>query len=131
MAKIERFEDLEIWKKAVDIAVYVFELSDKGLLATDFKSRGQFIDAAFSISNNIAEGFEYNSNPSFIRYLRYAKGSAGEVRSQAFVLSKVNRINETEYKKLYNDLVEISKEIKGFMKYLQEFENSKKDQKRK
>ena len=81
MSKIERFEDLEIWKKAVDIAVFVFQLADKGLLATDFKSRGQFIDAAFSISNNIAEGFEYNSNPSFIRYLIYLK--AQQERSEA------------------------------------------------
>lgn len=83
MGTIQRFEDLEIWKKAVKIAVEVYRLADKGLLATDFKSRGQFIDAAISISNNIAEGFEYNSNRSFMNFLKYAKGSAGEVRSQS------------------------------------------------
>ncbi|MFN3803104.1 four helix bundle protein [Belliella pelovolcani] len=126
MGNIQRFEDLEIWQKAIDIAVEVYHLADKGLLATDFKSRGQFIDAAISISNNIAEGFEYNSNRSFINFLRYAKGSAGEVRSQAFVLVRAGRISESEYQSLYIKLESISKEIKGFMKYLQDYENQKK-----
>lgn len=126
MGTIQRFEDLEIWQKAVDIAVDVYQLADKGSLSNDFKSRGQFIDAAISISNNIAEGFEYNSNRSFINFLRYAKGSAGEVRSQAFVLVRAGRISESEYQSLYIKLESISKEIKGFMKYLQDYENQKK-----
>jgi four helix bundle protein len=126
MGTIQRFEDLEIWQKAVDIAVDVYQLADKGSLSNDFKSRGQFIVAAISISNNIAEGFEYNSNRSFINFLRYAKGSAGEVRSQAFVLVRAGRISESEYQSLYIKLESISKEIKGFMKYLQDYENQKK-----
>lgn len=100
MVKIQRFEDLDIWQKAIDIAVEVYQSADKGLLATDFRSRGQFIDAAISISNNIAEGFEYNSNRSFRNFLCYAKGSAAEVRSQASILVKAGRISELEYQSL-------------------------------
>lgn len=125
MAKIERFEDLGIWKKAVAVGVFVYELADKDSLSKDYKSRGQFIDAATSISNNIAEGFEYNSNRSFINFLRYAKGSAGEVRSQAYVLVLSGRITEDDYQKLYGMLTDLSKEIKGFMEYLKSFEQKR------
>ncbi|WPP53691.1 four helix bundle protein [Catalinimonas niigatensis] len=55
--------------------------------------------AAVSISSNIAEGYEYGNNKEFVRFLRYAKGSAGELRSQ---------------------LLEISRQLSGFMKYLRE-----------
>ena len=125
MAKIERFEDLTIWKKGVDIAVQVYELADKGTLAADYRSRSQLIAAALSISNNIAEGFEYNSNRAFIKYLTYAKGSAGEVRSEAYVLMLTKRITKEEYESLYPQLVELSKEIKGFINYLNDFEKKK------
>lgn len=98
MAKIERFEDLGIWKKAVEVGVFVYEPADKDPLSRDYKSRGQVIDTAISISNNIAEGFEYNSNRSCINFLRYAKGSAGEVRNQAYVLVLSGRVSENDYK---------------------------------
>lgn len=125
MGKIERFEDLGILKKGVEIAVQVYELADKGILASDYRSRSQIIAAALSISNNIAEGFEYNSNRAFMKYLTYAKGSAGEVRSEPYVLMLTKRITKEDYDKLYPQLVELSKEIKGFIKYLSGFEKNK------
>ncbi|AGA78751.1 four helix bundle protein [Echinicola vietnamensis] len=126
MAKIDCFEELEVWKHAAEIGIKVYELADKPPLSKDFKSRDQFIGSAISISNNIAEGFEYNNNNDFIRFLKYAKGSAGELRSQAFVLNRAGRIVEEDYLILKDILVNISKEIKGFIKYLRAFENKKK-----
>lgn len=125
MGKIERFEDLGIWKKGVDIAVQVYELADKGILASDYRSRSQIIAAALSISNNIAVGFEYNSNSAFMKYLTYAKSSAGEVRSEAYVQMLTKRITKGDYDKIYPQLIELSKEIKGFTKYLSDFEKNK------
>jgi four helix bundle protein len=127
MGKIGRFEDLEVWKNAVKIGVLVYEIADKKPLSVDFKSRDQLIGAAISISNNIAEGFEYNNNKVFLRFLTYAKGSAGEVRSQAYILKQVNRITKEDYEILHQSLLNISSEIKGFMKYLSEFEKKKID----
>ncbi|MFO7696350.1 MAG: four helix bundle protein, partial [Anaerolineae bacterium] len=41
--------------------------------------------SAVSIMSNIAEGYESDSTTQFVRYLTYAKGSAGEVRAQLYV----------------------------------------------
>jgi len=49
---------------------------------------------SISISSNIAEGFEYNTSRELIRFLKYAKGSAGELRSQLIVLEKSGLIVE-------------------------------------
>jgi four helix bundle protein len=116
--KIERFEDLQVWKDAVSIAVRIYHLSSTGKLATDFASRDQIRRSAFSLSNNIAEGFEYNNNKVFVKYLKYSKGSAGELRSNLLILKEANIINNQDYELLKTDLVNLSKSLEGFIKYL-------------
>ena len=122
MNKIEQFEDLEVWQEASKIATVIYKISEEGKLKTDWGMRDQIRRSATSISNNIAEGFEYNSNKSFIRYLRIAKGSAGELRSQLFILKEAGFITLETYTDLYSKCIGISKQIAGFMKYLKKFE---------
>lgn len=126
MAKVDRFEDLNVWKHAIEIGLKIYQLVESNHLVRDYRAKDQLIGAAISISNNIAEGFEYNSNRQFIKYLAIAKGSAGELRSQLFLLVKANKITEKEYEFLYQEMIQISSEIKGFIKYLKEFEQKKK-----
>ncbi|MBB6328736.1 four helix bundle protein [Algoriphagus iocasae] len=126
MAKVERFEDLKVWKDAIEIGLKIYELVETNLLAKDYRAKDQLIGAAISISNNIAEGFEYNSNRQFIKYLAIAKGSAGELRSQLFLTYGSNKISKQDYESLYIELIQISSELKGFITYLKEFEKKKK-----
>jgi four helix bundle protein len=125
MAKIERFEDLDLWKEATSIGVAICKLTSSGKLMRDYSSKDRLRRAAISISNNIAEGFEYNNNRNFVRFLGFSKGSAGELRSQLFVLKEAEVVSPDDYENLKNKLVSISKNISGFIKYLREFENKK------
>ena len=125
MAKIERFEDLEVWKEAVSIGVQIYNLTSSGNLAKDFAIKDQLRRAAISISNNIAEGFEYNNNKVFVKFLGYAKGSAGELRSNLFVLREAKILSTEVCERLQLKLIAASKNISGFMKYLKEFESKK------
>jgi four helix bundle protein len=58
--------------------------------------------AACSMFDNIAEGFEYNNNPDFIRFLNYTKGSSGEFRNKLFILNKANKIENEIFNELYS-----------------------------
>lgn len=127
MSKVERFEDLKVWRHAIEIGLKIYRLVETNHLVKDYRAKDQLIGSAISISNNIAEGFEYNSNRQFIRFLAIAKGSAGELRSQLFLLLEAKKITIEEYETLYQDLIQVSSEIKGFIKYLNEFERKKKD----
>ena len=91
----------------------------------DFSSKDQLRRAAISISNNIAEGFEYNNNKVFCKFLTYGKASAGELRSNLFVLMEVQLVNEIDKNRLQEILIKTSKNISGFMKYLKNFESKK------
>lgn len=126
MAKFERFEDLPVWQHAIRIGVRIYNLVESDKLAKDYRPKDQLVGSAISISNNIAEGFEYNRNRQFIRFLEIAKGSAGELRSQLFLLLSAGKIDEEIYQENYLYLFDFSSELKGFVKYLNEFEDRKK-----
>ncbi len=86
MAKFDRFEDLNVWQNAIEIGVKIYVLVEILTISKDFRARDHLIGSAISISNNIAEGFEYTINKQFMSYLAIAKGSAGELRSQLYLL---------------------------------------------
>ena len=118
MAQISRFEDLQIWQLAIELAVKIYNISSEGKLKNDFELKAQIKDAAVSVSNNIAEGFEYDNNADFIRFLTYSKGSVGEVRSMINFLKKVEYISNEKFDELYNDCINLSKQINNFRQYI-------------
>ncbi|RYU90029.1 four helix bundle protein [Mucilaginibacter terrigena] len=126
MPKIDKFEDLEIWKIAVAIAVQVYILCDSEPLKSDWGMKDQIRRAACSMSDNIAEGFEYNNNPDFIRFLNYAKGSSGEFRNKLTILISAGKIEQSTFDDLYSKSLEFSGKTKTLIAYLKEFEANKK-----
>ncbi len=126
MGKIERFEDLEIWQLAKKIAVDTYWISDLEPIKSDFGLKDQLRRAAMSMSDNVAEGFEYNNNPDFIRFLIYAKGSSGEFRNKIIVLKETSKLSEEHYIALYKMSIEFSSKTKRFIDYLKNFEATKK-----
>lgn len=92
----QNFEDLVVWKLAKEIAVLTYRIGKKPSLNTDYSFRDQMQRAAISISSNIAEGFERDSEKDDIRMLFIAKGSAGELRSQLIVAAEVQLIQQAD-----------------------------------
>lgn len=75
--KITCFEDLIIWQKAQELAEKIYNLAESNkFIQKDFSLKDQLRSAALSISDNIAEGFEYNNNPDFIAFSEWQKDLA-------------------------------------------------------
>jgi four helix bundle protein len=83
--RIERFEDIEAWQLARELARKVYDLTKKPKFSRDFGLKGQIQDAAGSSMHNIVEGFDSERNPEFVRFLRYAKRSCTEVQSELYL----------------------------------------------
>ncbi|MEK6372301.1 MAG: four helix bundle protein [Acidobacteriota bacterium] len=84
MAKVEQFEDLIAWQKGRVLVRDIYAVSEQRPFARDFALRDQIRDAALSVPSNFAEGFKRAALGEFHRFLTYAKGSCGEVRSQLY-----------------------------------------------
>lgn len=68
--------------------------------------------------HNIAEGFESGYDPEFIRFLKMARRSAGEVQSELYLALDADHITREELKKDYDLAVETKKLINGMSSYL-------------
>jgi four helix bundle protein len=115
MARFEKFEDIEVWKKSRVFTneIYIVFRDDK-----DFSFRDQIQRATISIGNNIAEGFERKGNKEFKKFLFIAKGSSGEVRSMLYSALDLNYIEKSKFNELYNNSLEISRMLSGLINSL-------------
>ncbi len=118
MTTINNFEELKSWQKARELAGYVYELTRKDMFSRDYGLRDQIQRAASSVMHNIAEGFESGSDPEFVRFLKMARRSAGEVQSQLYLALDIGYLTEAERQKAYTLAVEVKQLINGMMTYL-------------
>jgi four helix bundle protein len=76
------YESLEVWKRSFKLSVAIY-VSTKDL--RDFGYRDQLTRSGLSIPSNIAEGYERDSDAEISQFLKIAKGSAGELRTQILI----------------------------------------------
>jgi len=122
--KIEKFEELEIWKLSLKVVQNIYKLVANQNFKKDFGITNQLTRSAVSINSNIAEGFEKNNNNEFVRFLKISKGSTGELKSQLIICKKINYISDEQYQKIEPDLESLKNQISRFINYLEKTKKS-------
>jgi four helix bundle protein len=110
---IMRFEELEVWKRSAKLSV---DLYKKLKNLKDYGFKDQITRSGLSVSSNIAEGFERESNRQCLNFLSYAKGSCGELRSQIYIGMDVGYIDKKVGEDWLRETIEISSMISGLIK---------------
>ena len=118
MPMIKRFEDLQSWQKARQLANMIYDLTGQPRFAKDFQLRDQIRDAAGSVMHNIAEGFDSGTKPEFIRFLKIARRSASEVQSELYLALDRKYVTDKELEAAYNLATEAKRLINGMITYL-------------
>lgn len=118
MAKVIKFEDLDVWKEGRELTRRIYKCSRNKQFSRDFSLRDQIRGAAISVTSNIAEGFDAQSNSEFVRFLNYSRRSTSEVKSQLYVALDENYIERQEFAELYELASKVSKMLFGFIRYL-------------
>ena len=109
------FERLDVWKRSAALSVAVFK---------HFKSshgrglKDQITRSSLSISSNIAEGYERMCSEDCVRFLYYAKGSCGELRSQLYISMEIGEIDSNTAFQWINETTELSKMLGGLIKVI-------------
>ncbi len=112
---INRFEDILAWQKAKGLTITIY---NKLETCKDYSLKDQIQRASVSIMNNIAEGFERQSNKEFKYFLFVAKGSCAEVRSMLHLALELHLIEEKSVTEMILLTIEISKMLSGLIKKL-------------
>ena len=116
--KIERFEELESWKKARELTNMIYDLTDQKEFGRDYRLCGQVRDASGSIMHNIAEGFDAGSDAEFVRFLKISRRSASEVQSQLYLALDRKYVTSNQLKNAYEKGTEIKRLINCLIAYL-------------
>ena len=113
MAKF-RFEDMEIWRLAIDIADELFTIADSLDQKPLYRFAEQLRGAGMSMSNNIAEGSGSNSKKEFGSFLNIARRSTFENANILLLLSRRSLITADALDKLLDRLDHLCRMITRF-----------------
>ncbi len=120
--KIDRFEDLEIWKEARSLAKEIYQITLQDSFSKDFRFVGQIRAASGSVMDNIVEGFSRGGTKEFSQFLSIANGSCGETRSQCYRAYDCEYITELQLNQLLEETDRLSRKIITLETYLKKTE---------
>ena len=118
MAAVKQFEELLIWGKARRLADAIDARCTEPPLSRQFVLADQMRRSSLSIMSNIAEGFDLSSPRHFRHFLRIAKASAAELRSQLYLCSDRGYLDPALTEGLQKDTREIARMLMALIRYL-------------
>lgn len=86
------YENLDVWKRSVELSARLYR---ETTAIRDYGFRDQITRSALSIPSNMAEGYERDTDSQIANFLRIAKGSAGELRTQILIGMKAHYLDES------------------------------------
>lgn len=107
------FEDLDVWKRACRLAVEVVRAFSK---SKEYVFKDQMTRSVISVPSNIAEGYERDSRLDVIRFLRIAKGSAAELRTQCYLAMQLEILSKKQGQGFVRECKEISAMLQGLIR---------------
>ena len=116
-----RFEDLEIWKEAVEIAIILFRIADKLEEKKLWRFADQVRGTALGMPNNISESTGTDMIGEQQQLLRYSRRECYEAANILVILEREKHIDHTQKVELYERLHILSKRITSYSRSLKTF----------
>ena len=113
-----RFEDLQIWNNACDLAVDFHRIADGLDRRRLYRYAVQLRAAGLSLPNNIAEGSGSTHIQEFVQFLNIARRSLFEDASMLLLFERLQLLKEAETDQLLWDCDTLSRGITNFSRSL-------------
>jgi four helix bundle protein len=94
--RIHSHRDLEVWKRAMDLAVEVYQTTNKFPKEEVYGLSMQARRSAVSIPSNIAEGAARNSSKEFVQYVHASLGSLAELETQLLLARRIGFLTDNK-----------------------------------
>jgi four helix bundle protein len=102
------FQKLQVWQKAKDLAVKVYQITKTKAISKDYGFKDQLQRAAVSVPANIAEGDELGTDRQSVRHFYIAKGSIAELKTLLIIGSEIGYLGKEIAEVLINDCQVVS-----------------------
>jgi four helix bundle protein len=116
--KFKTFEEMPVWQDSCTLTNLIYTLTLGNEFSRDFGLKDQIRRSAVSIMSNISEGYERSTKKEFAMFLGYAKGSAGELRSQLYIAADQKYISTEQFQAAHKLATDVSSQLAKFAAYL-------------
>ncbi len=111
-------ENLDVWKRAVEFVIRVYDVTKSFPSDEKFGLTSQIRRAAVSIPANVAEGAARKSNKEFIHFISNAQGSASELATELLIANRLGYLSGEQYEDSHDELNQISRMLFGLARSL-------------
>ena len=112
-------EDLEVFRKAHQLALKIYMLTGKFPDSEKFGLVSQMRRAASSINSNLMEGSHRNNSREYRQFAGVSRGSIGELKYQVLLSKDLGFLDVNDYNTLKDELDEICRMLAGLIKALE------------
>jgi len=91
------YMNLIVWQRAMDLFQRAWQMTHTDV-PIDFRLRSQLVDAAQSVSANIAEGYGRRGINEYLQFLYVGLGSLGETLTRTIGLNRTNQVSDEALK---------------------------------
>jgi four helix bundle protein len=114
------FRDLIIWQKSMHLVTEIYQITTVFPKEEIYGLTSQIRRCAISIPSNIAEGYGREGNKDYLKFLNIAIASLFEMQTQLEIAFNLYYINETQFKKTFEESREIERMLSSFYKKIKE-----------
>ena len=111
------YRNLEVWKRAIDLAISVYAFTRTDGIKSDFGLVDQMRRSAVSIASNIAEGDERDTAKDTIRFFYIAKASTAELSTQIEIAKAVHSLNHEASHRLIAECDALARMLSALIKH--------------
>jgi four helix bundle protein len=120
-------ENLECWQQAKQLAVDMYQFSMDEHFNHDSGMRDELRKSTVAIASQIACGKERGSAREFIKYLRNAKASAAELRTQLVISRELGYLSEGDFLDFEDKIQRIAAMVGGLIRAIQKRQESQQE----
>ena len=114
------FEDMSVWKKAMELSVKIFNLTKKLPKKEDYGLTSQIRRSTLSISGNIAEGYGRKHTKDKLNFYYDSRGSLSETKNHLIYGKNVGYFTDSECRECNNIIHAIWKELNSLIASLKD-----------
>jgi len=108
---MHRYRELKVWQKAIDLAVEVYQITEKLPKEERYGLISQINRCVVSIPSNIAEGAGRNTKKDFDNFLGISLGSSFELDTQLVISNRLGSVSSDDFEKIESELEHIQNMI--------------------
>ena len=118
MSTLKSYQDLEVWKKSIELAEMVYRVSAQFPPEEKFGLTNQIRRAVVSVPANIAEGAERNATKEFLQFLGIASGSLAETETFLILAERLGMAAKEQTSPLQAQAADVGRMLNGLKRSL-------------